>query len=784
MKQNNFRAHCASIRALVAEHRWEDALFDAARLRARPLKTLQRLTLEALVHNWVAVIDAAEGLEFDDHSKSTKTSHITALIQLGFLQQALVQIRDAQKLFPNHLPLQQQKSQCLQKMGRIPAALKVEKSRWQANEVPAVLDVTSLLLQQDRVGACATFLKSAKSRAKKTAPHFWYRSKMRLFEVQGRIADATRYIGLVRDHSAENLGQAIRWQSQFAVRHNHKDLQQDAMQHLQAWIENPKQRYNLIEHGPIILRAQWRFTPGAQQITDILAALEMLLLPETPARVLRDVLMQMGDYDRAAALLEHSLLGFASSVPLWRETLRLRARMGQSGHCADLRHRIFAALPEQAALDAICHNHTNAWDMGDLPRMIRHGYNTPTFRVREVFKAAMQRLPDLSTDALTALKAQHDKVDPIDALGITLLSARQSQRARLHQAEKTPVPFDDFVRDRNDLHTSIRQGRNQILNAAENATRMNPGQALIVECVRLIAKVQQHADVSMLNTAESVADAVDVARWLSQRIQSGTATSVLRLGDGEGHFLPFNRALTGSLQQDKSAMMELWWNNSWPDAATERRVVQQFRRAVAASDMLGLVPESRLLRINQTYGKVVTSNRGLARVMDFAATHPYPKQILTSAQFHRDLVEWGLWDDILAAIPKTENSERQVSWIAPHDLAPFLQTRFGLKTRQAVIIPGEAKYAGMFDPETAISGSLITQHEHVRASLAPRKGEVWLVAAGFLGKVYCHRIRTKGGIAIDIGSLADDWKGYATRVYQSDINQIRPPESLSLSGYL
>lgn len=44
-----------------------------------------------------------------------------------------------------------------------------------------------------------------------------------------------------------------------------------------------------------------------------------------------------------------------------------------------------------------------------------------------------------------------------------------------------------------------------------------------------------------------------------------------------------------------------------------------------------------------------------------------------------------------------------------------------------------------------------------------RPGEVVLVAAGILGKLYCHKIKKSGGVAIDIGSLADILVGKITR---------------------
>ena len=36
-------------------------------------------------------------------------------------------------------------------------------------------------------------------------------------------------------------------------------------------------------------------------------------------------------------------------------------------------------------------------------------------------------------------------------------------------------------------------------------------------------------------------------------------------------------------------------------------------------------------------------------------------------------------------------------------------------------------------------------------------GTTFLVGVGVLGKVYCDRIKGKGGVAIDIGSILDSW---------------------------
>jgi hypothetical protein len=134
---------------------------------------------------------------------------------------------------------------------------------------------------------------------------------------------------------------------------------------------------------------------------------------------------------------------------------------------------------------------------------------------------------------------------------------------------------------------------------------------------------------------------------------------------------------------------------------------------------------------------------------------------VTSAHLHHDLHYWNLWRDIFGEVG-------EVSWVCCHDLGSHLLDHRGVRTRIGLRIPGETKYfgdAGRYSPGVARPEGLVDRHAQVRDALTPKPGEVWLVAAGFLGKIYCDDIRQRGGIALDIGSLADYWMGYVTRSY-------------------
>jgi hypothetical protein len=113
--------------------------------------------------------------------------------------------------------------------------------------------------------------------------------------------------------------------------------------------------------------------------------------------------------------------------------------------------------------------------------------------------------------------------------------------------------------------------------------------------------------------------------------------------------------------------------------------------------------------------------------------------------------------------------------IGPHpDLAARLARRHGIPTHREYLVPGEARL-----PSAARVGSsephFPDRFRTVMSELTvPRPGAVFLVAAGLLGKIYCHRIRHLGGIAIDIGSIADAWMGFDTRpgLYQDPMKWV------------
>lgn len=282
----------------------------------------------------------------------------------------------------------------------------------------------------------------------------------------------------------------------------------------------------------------------------------------------------------------------------------------------------------------------------------------------------------------------------------------------------------------------------------------------LVEAMAALHRATRRSREAWVNSADCYYDAASVAAWLAARIRRGEPTSLIRLNDGEGTLLPYPRYCRAFQRIDRRFMQIIWWGEERIAGATARQVTRDFTAAILRADAIG-IPPPKLLITDLRKLENRAMERGLVSVLAFVDEMP-PEilrgKILTSSHVHADLAQWGLYRQVLAAVSS-------VSVISCHDLARPLAERFGVAVRCWLRIPPEYKFAGMFGAAAAGDGEPFFPmvFDRIMASLAPLPGEVFLVAAGFLGKLLCDRIREKGGIAIDIGSVADLLMGHTTR---------------------
>lgn len=97
-------------------------------------------------------------------------------------------------------------------------------------------------------------------------------------------------------------------------------------------------------------------------------------------------------------------------------------------------------------------------------------------------------------------------------------------------------------------------------------------------------------------------------------------------------------------------------------------------------------------------------------------------------------------------------------------LPEALRRRFDLQDVLFHRTPGEVTANGGVELEP-----LRDWHPRMKGDLRARvqPGVLYLVAAGITGKVYCDLIKRGGGVALDIGSVADIWMRAPTRIFHA-----------------
>ena len=115
----------------------------------------------------------------------------------------------------------------------------------------------------------------------------------------------------------------------------------------------------------------------------------------------------------------------------------------------------------------------------------------------------------------------------------------------------------------------------------------------------------------------------------------------------------------------------------------------------------------------------------------------------------------------LGSVPSNTSSSYLRQRRSCHDLSEVILTKFGVNIRTQYLIPPEHAFAGMFgDGKEKFDEAFYPNiFDRVMRDIAPERGELILIAAGFLGKLLCERVRERGGIGFDVGSIVDVWIG-------------------------
>ena len=249
---------------------------------------------------------------------------------------------------------------------------------------------------------------------------------------------------------------------------------------------------------------------------------------------------------------------------------------------------------------------------------------------------------------------------------------------------------------------------------------------------------------------------------IRQAIDDRSPLSLVRIGDGEGNILLGSGGEFPNLSAH--SQREILWMMFGSDSFSPQQV-DAIRagliEAIVGADILGVSDAARLkrmrLRLASGQGKLDTrglsgsieSVVGVRRVIERAGARP---QALVSSLAHRYLADY--YRSLLSGLDF-------LGYVAPYDLDALLAANFNVDQVGGYLIPNQASN-GIGEGAKWFP----TQHAALLEQLrVPHRGAVFLVAAGILGKSICHRIKTLGGIGIDVGSMIDVWTGRGVRKY-------------------
>ena len=209
--------------------------------------------------------------------------------------------------------------------------------------------------------------------------------------------------------------------------------------------------------------------------------------------------------------------------------------------------------------------------------------------------------------------------------------------------------------------------------------------------------------------------------------------AVIRLGDGEGAVLGYPGTTS---RTDIDRYLTFWLRRKDVPDPEVFALRDQLREAIEQADILG-IPRPAQERMHHCWAAV----RKAVTKLDTRAD-------LTLTALHRLMQHALLYRPILLNQPF-------VGLVSCRDVSHRLQDLFRIKQIRWYGIRGARDQPGITETPHWPDG-----FEWVRQSLeVPFRGAVFLVGGGVFGKIYCHWIKQRGGIAIDIGSIFDSWAG-------------------------
>jgi len=264
-------------------------------------------------------------------------------------------------------------------------------------------------------------------------------------------------------------------------------------------------------------------------------------------------------------------------------------------------------------------------------------------------------------------------------------------------------------------------------------------------------------ETKWLDTQSNVEAIIDIVDWLKDRIVNGTPTSFIRIGDGEACFLPYEETNSVFKRADQDFILNIWWGEKEIGDDVRSSFESNLISSINNADLIGVPPPLRIAKDLQCYLSDGTNRvyRNISGIYKYFEDFAVRNKMFTSAHLHTDLEKYDLYRELFYDL-------KECTVICCHKgIADKMKEKYAIPIVNELIVPGEDKYVSLWNGESNVDHyPTVFRHIYNQKWVS---GNVYLVAAGFLGKLYCSSIKNSGGIAIDIGSIVDYWMGHTTR---------------------
>ena len=260
----------------------------------------------------------------------------------------------------------------------------------------------------------------------------------------------------------------------------------------------------------------------------------------------------------------------------------------------------------------------------------------------------------------------------------------------------------------------------------------------------------------MLTGADSGAS---LAAFLRERIESATPTSVIRLGDADGNVL-FSQMDRYKNLADYCLrkISHIYFGDQKVMPVNSDFFASVVIDAVTQADVVGAPERGTIARSFRTPLPEIDTRGmcGMRGVYNYMAARYDCSTLLGklwgSTWLSRALLPF--YFDLL-------KNQHYLGLITCYrELGDLIQERTKIEKIQTIPVPMQASIARV---NRNINHYPDAYQSIVDAIRPPRQGAIYIIAAGILSKSYGTIVKNRGGIAIDVGSVADVWMGAKTR---------------------